>query len=112
MSLHEIGERGLRDVANEWEGRESIVKQRETNPEKPGVFWNHSRRGGLLPAVAFLEVPGHRFHSSRVERSPTSRPSSCALSRRRMIFPLRVLGSFSGKAMSAGTAIAPRVWRT
>src|SRR5262249_49211826 len=65
--------------------------------------------GGCAPLVDELKS---KSYSSNVEISPTSLPSSWALSRRRMILPLRVLGSLSGKAMSAGTAIDPSVCRT
>src|SRR5215813_15198527 len=65
--------------------------------------------GGCAPLVDELKS---KSYSSNVEISPTSLPSSWALSRRRMILPLRVLGSLSGKAMSLGMAMEPSVWRT
>src|SRR5450830_1966995 len=65
-------------------------------------------------------VPGHRaagrcWHlkishapPSSVEVSPSGRPSSRALSRRRMILPLRVRGKVGRKAISFGATAAPR----
>ena len=44
---------------------------------------------------------------SSVEMSPSGRPSSRALSSRRMIFPLRVLGRFGSNAISLGATTAP-----
>jgi hypothetical protein len=51
-------------------------------------------------------------YSSRVVTSPRSWPVSCALSRRRMILPLRVFGSFAVKRIADGVAIGPSSWRT
>src|SRR5581483_1363118 len=45
---------------------------------------------------------------SRVERSPSGNPSSRALSRRRMILPLRVFGTLGRKSISLGATTAPR----
>ena len=50
----------------------------------------------------------HRSSLSSVEISPSGRPSSRALSRRRMILPLRVFGRFWRKAMSLGATAGPR----
>ena len=50
---------------------------------------------------------GHRSSLSSVEMSPSGRPSSRALSRRRMILPLRVFGKFCRKAMSLGATAGP-----
>src|SRR5690606_7801381 len=50
---------------------------------------------------------------SSVEVSPRGRPSSCALSRRRMILPLLVLGRSSRNASSRGATAGPsslRAW--
>ena len=45
---------------------------------------------------------------SRVERSPSGRPSSRARSRRRMILPLRVRGRSALNAISFGATAGPR----
>ena len=50
--------------------------------------------------------------SANVERSPTSCPMALARSTRRMILPLRVLGSLSTTSICAGTAMGPNSWRT
>src|SRR6516164_1226589 len=50
---------------------------------------------------------GHRSSLSSVEMSPSGRPSSRALSSRRMILPLRVFGRFWRKAMSFGAIAGP-----
>ena len=50
----------------------------------------------------------HDGASSRVERSPSGRPSSRARSRRRMILPLRVRGKSGRKAISFGATTGPR----
>ena len=49
----------------------------------------------------------HRSSLSSVEMSPSGRPSSRALSSRRMILPLRVLGRFSRKTISLGAIAGP-----
>src|SRR5450759_4941540 len=49
---------------------------------------------------------------SSVEISPSGRPISRALSRRRMILPLRVLGRPGKKAISFGATAVPRRLRT
>ena len=54
---------------------------------------------------------GHRSSLSSVEMSPSGRPSSRALSSRRMILPLRVFGRFWRNAMSFGAIAGPRRWR-
>jgi hypothetical protein len=88
-----------------------------------------TKRGRGYPTFSKRMLPGHcrrepRCHrraqpsailvtySSSVEMSPTSCPSSCAFSSRRMIFPLRVFGSFSTTLISAGTPMGPSVFRT
>src|ERR1039457_3028372 len=53
-------------------------------------------------------VLGHRSSLSSVEMSPSGRPSSRALSSRRMILPLRVFGKFCRNAMSFGATAGPR----
>src|SRR3990172_3336067 len=45
---------------------------------------------------------------SNVERSPSGRPSSLALSKRRMILQLRVFGTLSRKSISLGAIAGPR----
>ena len=56
--------------------------------------------------VAGEVLVGHGQEAlSRVERSPSGRPSSRALSRRRMILPLRVFGSFERNSISFGISI-------
>src|SRR3954449_7773021 len=45
--------------------------------------------------------------SASVVTSPRARPSAISRSRRRMIFPDRVLGRSAAKIMSSGFAIAP-----
>ena len=65
-----------------------------------------------MEIVRVVEVDlGHRSSLSSVERSPSGSPSSRALSRRRMILPLRVLGRFSRKSISLGATAAPRRFR-
>src|SRR6185436_8458337 len=49
----------------------------------------------------------HWFNSN-VEMSPSGRPISRALSRRRMIFPLRVWGRTVTNSISFGATTAPR----
>ena len=51
-------------------------------------------------------------YSSNVVISPGSKPSSWALSRRRMILPERVLGSTGVNSNSEGTAMGPNSRRT
>jgi len=46
-------------------------------------------------------------YSSRVLVSPSAKPSARALSKRRIIFPLRVLGRLSTKEMVCGRAMGP-----
>src|SRR6266540_3814622 len=53
----------------------------------------------------------HYRYSSTVDVSPTGNPSSCALSNRRMIFPLRVRGSLSLNSISFGATTAPSLVR-
>src|SRR5512138_1351769 len=73
---------------------------------------NRARRGrrrGMKLANGNLAHAG----LSSVEVSPSGRPSSRALSRRRMILPLRVRGSVPEKAISLGATAAPsrlRAW--
>jgi hypothetical protein len=50
---------------------------------------------------------GDHAPASRVEVSPSGRPSSRALSSRRMILPLRVWGRLAAKAISFGATAAP-----
>ena len=57
-------------------------------------------------------LPHRGNHSSRVEISPGSMPSSRAFKTRRMILPLRVFGSRSTYSISAGTAMGPRLFLT
>ena len=60
-------------------------------------------KGGLgLRGRPNIECSGLGGQSSRVEVSPSGRPSSRALSRRRIILPLRVLGRLSMKSISRG----------
>ena len=61
---------------------------------------------GLFPGCCTTALLLERRDISHVS------PNSWAFSRRRMIFPLRVFPSFSGKAISAGTAIPPNTCRT
>src|SRR3974390_3449299 len=51
---------------------------------------------------------GHRSSLSSVEISPSGKPSSRALSNRRMILPLRVFGKFCRNAISFGDTAGPR----
>jgi len=78
----------------------------------------HPPLPGMPDISAFFSVlsdidnRGGPFYSSNVEISPTSRPNSWAFSNRRMILPLRVFGSVSGNAISAGTAMPPKTCLT
>src|SRR5690606_1936102 len=63
-----------------------------------------------LPEQVHEVLSGGRAHASlpsRVEVSPSGRPSSRALSRRRMILPLRVFGSVARIAISRGATAGP-----
>lgn len=60
----------------------------------------------------FSPAPSHSGHSSMVEISPGSCPSSFALSTRRMILPDRVLGSDETISISDGTPIFPSSFKT
>ena len=60
-----------------------------------------------------MDLFAHFSSLSRVDRSPSGRPSSRALSSRRMILPLRVLGRLARKSISLGATAAPsrlRAW--
>src|SRR6516164_3850272 len=59
----------------------------------------------------FFAWCGHRSSLSSVEISPSGKPSSRALSNRRMILPLRVFGKFCRNAISFGATAGPRRWR-
>ena len=66
----------------------------------------------MLPRqMRLIDHCGHRSSLSSVEISPSGRPSSRALSRRRMILPLRVFGRFWRNAMSFGATAGPRRYR-
>src|SRR5512135_433806 len=45
---------------------------------------------------------------SKVDRSPSGNPNSLALSRRRIILPLRVFGTLSRNSMSRGATAGPK----
>ena len=66
--------------------------------------------GRVIAARAFFRQGGDQPSSVLV--SPTGWPMACALSRRRMILPLRVLGRLGTNSILAGTAIGPTSWRT
>src|SRR5262249_40946709 len=68
--------------------------------------------GTRTPVSKARAVAEGGYHSSSVERSPASLPSSCALSSRRTIFPLRVFGNLSTTLMALGVAMGPSSWRT
>src|ERR1019366_7430192 len=77
------------------------------------AFFLESANARHLPQVAERPFPVdvHDADSS-VDVSPSGRPSSRALRRRRMILPLRVLGNPGRKSISFGATAVPRRLRT
>ncbi len=68
--------------------------------------------GFYVPTSGF-QIPDPELpYSSSVDRSPVGRPSSQAFKTRRMILPLRVLGSFSLNSISRGAACTANFCRT
>src|SRR5579859_3739387 len=65
--------------------------------------------GQQMPPMQVVEMhlAGHLVSLSRVDRSPSGKPSSRAFSRRRMILPLRVRGRPARKSISLGATTAP-----
>src|SRR5208283_1054451 len=94
-------------------------------PEVPGLR-SYPYFSRLLPVVIlhfaysylcnllsfFLNESFLSCYSSSVDTSPGSIPSSFAFRTRRIILPLRVLGSLSTYSISCGTAMGPSVIRT
>src|SRR6185437_9095229 len=68
----------------------------------------HAHQQATHMRVVKAELVGHRTSLSSVDRSPSGSPSSRALSRRRMILPLRVRGRPGVKSISFGATVAPR----
>src|SRR3990167_3699814 len=91
--------------------------QMEESPDLPGAI-EFGRFLFKSPDPEHLAIKGdrlflfsHEAPPSRVERSPSGRPSSRALSSRLMIFPLRVRGSEGRISISLGAIAAPRRFR-
>src|SRR5690606_3713162 len=73
-----------------------------------GAFLLEAPDAHHLPQQSARVVALGRHVDSSVDVSPSGSPSSRALSRRRMILPLRVLGRFGTKSISLGATAAPR----
>src|ERR1051325_11940279 len=74
---------------------------------------DHLAQQMMQMGVIEPDLVTHRSSLSSVDRSPSGKPSSRALSNRRMIFPLRVFGRFARKSISFGATAAPsfrRAW--